>query len=40
MQNFRIWAPFRNKIAKKKNFNGPLVTHKDEQFAKNCIKIG
>jgi len=41
-QNFKILVPFRpfflNKIAK--TFDGTPITHRDEFYAKNCIKIG
>ena len=30
--------PFLNEMAK--FLNGPLKTHKDDHYAKNCIKIG
>jgi hypothetical protein len=42
MKNFGIWAhfkdPFRNKMAK--FVYGPPITHKNDHFAKYCIKIG
>jgi hypothetical protein len=38
---FLIWeisTSFRNKIAI--IFNGPSITHTDDQLGKNCIQIG
>ena len=40
MPYFEIWAPFRPfQIKQLHSINGPPITHKDEHFAKNCIKI-
>ena len=36
MQNFGIWATFRNKITIL--FNSPSITHKDEHFKKTKKK--
>ena len=39
MQNFGYpLDPFQNEITN--SFYGPLINHKDDNFAKNCIKIG